>query len=58
MQRLVARYVADEAGATAVEYGLIVALIAVAIIGVLTTIGVNLRDKAYEIAEAIRDAGS
>lgn len=58
MQRLVARYVADETGAAAVEYGLVVTLIAIAIIGVLTTIGLNLKDKANDIAGAIRDAGS
>jgi pilus assembly protein Flp/PilA len=57
MASLVARYAADESGATAIEYGLIVSLIAVAIVGVLGTLGMNLRDKANEIAEAIGDAG-
>ena len=32
----------DDAGATAIEYGLIAALIAVAIIGAATTVGTNL----------------
>jgi pilus assembly protein Flp/PilA len=32
----------DESGATAIEYGLIAALIAVAIIGAATTVGGNL----------------
>ena len=32
----------DEAGATAIEYGLIAALIAVAIIAAATTVGTNL----------------
>jgi pilus assembly protein Flp/PilA len=32
----------DESGATAIEYGLIAALIAVAIIGAATTVGNNL----------------
>jgi len=32
----------DEEGATAVEYGLLVALIAVAIIGAVTLVGTNL----------------
>ena len=35
----------DEAGATAIEYGLIAALIAVAAIGAMTTIGTNLDAK-------------
>jgi pilus assembly protein Flp/PilA len=34
--------VADESGATAIEYGLIAALIAVVIIGALRTLGSNL----------------
>jgi len=36
------KFVGDESGATAIEYGLIAALIAVVIIGALTTIGSNL----------------
>jgi pilus assembly protein Flp/PilA len=35
----VSRFLKDESGATAIEYGLIAALIAVAIIGALTTVG-------------------
>ena len=57
MARLMFRYAADESGASAIEYGLIVSLIAVAIIGVLTTLGVNLRNKAMDIADAIGTAG-
>jgi pilus assembly protein Flp/PilA len=39
MQNFVARFVKDESGATAIEYGLIAALIAVAIITAATTLG-------------------
>ncbi len=42
MTKFVTRFVKDESGATAIEYGLIVALIAVVIIGAVTTIGKNL----------------
>lgn len=42
-----------EEGATAVEYGLIVALIAVFIIGAVTLLGVNLDAIFREIAGAI-----
>jgi len=34
-----ARFLKDESGATAIEYGLIAALIAVAIIGAVTAVG-------------------
>lgn len=57
MASLMVRYVADESGTSAIEYGLVASLIAVAIIGVLGTLGINLRDKANEIAEAVGDAG-
>ncbi|MBN9279242.1 MAG: Flp family type IVb pilin [Hyphomicrobium sp.] len=36
------RFAKCESGATAIEYGLIAALISVAIIGVLGTVGTNL----------------
>jgi pilus assembly protein Flp/PilA len=39
MQKFVARFVNDESGATAIEYGLIAALIAVAIITAARTLG-------------------
>ncbi len=40
MQNFV-RFLKDESGATAIEYGLIAALIAVAIIGAVTAVGDN-----------------
>jgi pilus assembly protein Flp/PilA len=42
MNTLFARFAKDESGATAIEYGLIASLIAVAIIGALTTLGTKL----------------
>jgi pilus assembly protein Flp/PilA len=36
------RFAKCESGATAIEYGLIAALISVAIIGVVSTVGTNL----------------
>jgi pilus assembly protein Flp/PilA len=47
------RFVKDESGATAVEYGLIAALIAVVIISTITTVGTNLKDRFEEIATAL-----
>jgi len=38
----IARFVNDESGATAIEYGLIAALIAVGIIAAATTLGTSL----------------
>ena len=42
MTKFVSRFAKDESGATAIEYGLIVALIAVVIITAVTTLGTKL----------------
>ena len=39
---IISRFVRDESGATAIEYGLIAALIAVVIITAVTAVGSNL----------------
>jgi pilus assembly protein Flp/PilA len=39
------KFLTDESGATAIEYGLIAALISVVIIAVLTAIGTSLNTK-------------
>lgn len=54
MTKLISRFVRDESGATAIEYGLIAALIAVVIITALTTIGTNLNTKFTSIATTLR----
>ena len=47
----------DESGASAVEYGLLVALIAVVIIGAVTALGTNLSAKFTEVSGAVAGAG-
>jgi pilus assembly protein Flp/PilA len=46
----------DEVGATAVEYGLMVALIAVVIIVAVTTLGQNLNTTFSNVADAVGGA--
>ncbi|OGP71000.1 MAG: hypothetical protein A2Z73_07095 [Deltaproteobacteria bacterium RBG_13_60_28] len=46
-------FVQDEEGASAVEYGLLVALIAVAIIGAVSTLGGNLSTTFNTVAGQI-----
>lgn len=53
MQNIVKRFVKDESGATAIEYGLIAAIIAVTIIAALQLLGGNLRDTFNEVANAL-----
>ncbi len=48
-----ARFMNDESGATAIEYGLIAALIAVAIITGATTLGSTLNAKFDSIASTV-----
>ena len=43
----------DDAGATAIEYELIAALIAVAIIGAATTVGTNLGTTFNNVASSL-----
>jgi pilus assembly protein Flp/PilA len=50
MGKLIARFGRDESGATAIEYGLIAALIAVVIIGALQAIGTNLSNVMTMVA--------
>ena len=54
MKNLFTRYMKDESGATAIEYGLIAALIAVVIITVLTNIGTSLNSKFGEVETALQ----
>jgi pilus assembly protein Flp/PilA len=54
MKTLLAKFASDEKGATAIEYGLIAALIAVVCITALTTVGVNLSASFQSVATALR----
>lgn len=49
---MITRFIRDEEGATAIEYGLIAALIAVVIIGAVTLLGTNLSNTFETIATA------
>jgi pilus assembly protein Flp/PilA len=53
MIRFVSRFIQDERGATAIEYGLIVALISVVIITAVSTIGTNLNTKFTRISTSL-----
>ena len=50
MRKFITRFAKDESGATAIEYGLIVALIAVVIITAVATIGTNLSTAFNTVA--------
>ena len=45
MTKFVSKFISDESGATAIEYGLIAALIAVVIISAVTALGSTIKTK-------------
>lgn len=53
MTKFFSRFAKNESGATAIEYGLIAALIAVVVIAVLTKIGQNLLARLTEVANGL-----
>jgi pilus assembly protein Flp/PilA len=53
MKNLVARFVSDESGATAIEYGLIAAGISVAIIAVVQGLGSKLTSTFQTISDKL-----
>jgi pilus assembly protein Flp/PilA len=51
------RFLKDESGATAIEYGLIAALVSVAIIGALSLLGDELNTTFRAVATNLQEAG-
>ncbi len=47
-------FVGNESGATAIEYALIASLIAVALVGILTSLGTRLSTEFSEISGALK----
>ena len=56
MQRFVVKFVKDESGATAIEYGLIAALVSVAAIVALQSLGASLRNIFTFVATTLESA--
>ena len=50
MKVLVSRFISEEAGATAIEYGLLASLIAVVIIAAVKLVGTNLSGTFTNVA--------
>jgi pilus assembly protein Flp/PilA len=58
MKKMIKRFLMEEDGVTAIEYGLIAGLIAVVIIGVLISVGGSLNSIFGEVDTALTDAAS
>jgi pilus assembly protein Flp/PilA len=53
MRNLITKLLRDESGATAIEYGLIAALIAVVIIGAVSVVGTKLNSTFTSVGNAL-----
>ncbi len=58
MKNLIVSFANDESGATAIEYGLLAALIAVVIITAVTSLGRNMSTVFSNVANQIGNAKS
>jgi len=52
----IARFAKDESGATAIEYGLIAAIVSVGLITALTSLKTNLQTTYNTIGTAVKNA--
>ena len=55
---MIKRFINDESGATAIEYGLIAGLVAVAIIAALTALGGSLNNLFSDISDPVAASSS
>ena len=53
MRQMIRRFLKDEAGATAIEYGLIAALISIAAIAAMTNVGNNLKNIFNTVSNSL-----
>jgi pilus assembly protein Flp/PilA len=58
MRKTIRNLIRDESGATALEYGLIAALVSVAAIGALTTLGGSLKNIFGIVSTQLNSAAS
>ena len=56
MRKLISKLFGDRSGATAIEYGLIAALVAVAIVAGLTTVGTSLNAAFTSVSTTVKTA--
>ncbi len=56
LQKIIARFVREDQGAAGVEYGLLVALIAAVIVGVVATLGTKVKTGFTSVCNALPGA--
>ena len=58
IMNMIKRFINDESGATAIEYGLIAGLVAVAVIAALTALGGSLNNLFSDISDTVAASSS
>ena len=58
MSKFVTRFLKDESGATAIEYGLIAALVAVVLVTALTLVGTSLKATFTKVSTSLDTANA
>jgi pilus assembly protein Flp/PilA len=58
MKNVMKKFFKNESGATAIEYGLIAALIAVAVIGGVSALGQNVNDTFTDVSTGLTSGGA
>ncbi|MDB5451034.1 MAG: fimbrial protein [Phenylobacterium sp.] len=58
MSKFVTRFLKDESGATAIEYGLIAALVAVVLVTALTLVGTSLKATFTKVSNSLDTANT
>lgn len=58
MRNLLVSFLSDESGATAIEYGLIAAIVSVGLISALTSLKTNLQGTYNTIGSAVQNAAN
>lgn len=58
MNSIIKRFIKEESGATMVEYAILVALIAVAVIVIVGTLGQRINDTFQAVVDQLPDAGA
>ncbi len=53
MRKLLKQFFADESGATAIEYGLIAALVSIVMVGTVMTLGEKVLGLYKQVADAV-----
>jgi pilus assembly protein Flp/PilA len=54
LKRIFLKFLADESGATVIEYCLIAAFIALAIIALVQALGINIADRLTQVSNQLK----